>query len=87
MPAERQPQDLSEDEAEQLRRAHHRLRKASQDLESFTAPRHMRGRWEPALVPDEAMTAARAELVAAYISVWRAYTELLGWAPSPPAAP
>lgn len=82
-PAPRQPQDLAEEEADQLRRLHHRLRKASQDLESFTAPQRMRGRWDPAPVPDEAMDAARVELVDAYRSIWRAYGELLGWEPPP----
>lgn len=83
---ERSPQDLSEEDAERVRRAHHRLRKASQDLEAFTAPRHMRGRWEPAPVPAEAMDAARAELEVAYRAVWDAYRELLGWAGPTPGA-
>ncbi len=78
---DRQPEDLSEDDAERLRRAHHRLRKASQDLEGFTAPRHLRGRWEPAPVPAEAMDAARREMSESYAALWREYGELLGWAP------
>ncbi len=76
---ERQPQDLSEEEAERIRRAHHRLRKASQDLEGFTAPKAMRGRWEPAPVPAEAMDAARRELAESYRSLWSAYRDLLRW--------
>ncbi|MGH9282430.1 MAG: hypothetical protein ACRD0S_05785 [Acidimicrobiales bacterium] len=84
-PERRGVEDLSADEAERLRRAHVRLRKASQDLEGFTAPPHQRGRWEPAPVPEEAMDAARAELAAAYQGVWTAYRELLGW--DPPARP
>ncbi|MGH9152054.1 MAG: hypothetical protein ACRD03_06595 [Acidimicrobiales bacterium] len=78
-PADRRPQELSDDEADRLRRAHHRLRKASQDLEAFTAPRRLRGRWEPAPVPDEAMDAARAEVAASYEALWREYGDVLGW--------
>lgn len=80
-PAARSPEDLAEEDAERLRRAHHRLRKASQDLESFTAPRRLAGRWAPAPVPDEAMDAARAELATAHAAVWDLYGELLGWPP------
>ena len=86
LPGDRPPQDLSEEEAERLRRAHHRLRKASQDLEAFTAPRRLRGRWEPVPVPAEAMDAARGELATSYHALWREYGELLGWE-MPPAAP
>lgn len=88
MPADRQPQDLEDEESERLRRAHHRLRKASQDLEAFTAPRRMRGRWEPAPVPAEAMDAARAEMAIAWAALWREYADLLAWdQPAPPASP
>ena len=80
----RQPQDLEEDEAERLRRCHVRLRKASQDLEAFTVPKRMRGRWDNAPVPAEAMDAARAELSAAYHALASAYEELLGWTVAPP---
>ena len=80
----RQPQDLEEGEAERLRRGHVRLRKASQDLEAFTVPKRMRGRWDNAPVPVEAMDAARAELAAAYRALASAYEELLGWTATPP---
>ena len=73
------PEDLDADQAERLRRAHLRLRKASQDLEGFTAPPHQRGRWAPTPVPDEALDAARSELADAYRNLWSAYRELLGW--------
>ena len=85
VPPDRRPEDLTDDEAERLRRAHHRLRKASQDLEAFTAPRRMRGRWEPQAVPDEAMDGARGEMAVSWAALWRDYAELLGW--EPPAAP
>lgn len=84
-PDQRQPQDLGDEEAEQLRRSHFRLRKASQDLEAFTAPKRMRGRWDNAPVPDEAMDAARSELAAAYDALWVEYRVLLGWEPPAPA--
>lgn len=44
-------------------------------------PRKMRGRWENAPVPDEAMYAARTELAESYRALWAAYGELLGWTP------
>lgn len=78
--AGRAPQELDADEAERLRRAHVRLRKASQDLEGFTVPQQLRGRWENAPVPEEAMDAARRELEAAYRALWAAYGGSLGWA-------
>ena len=78
-PPGRAPQELDAGEVERLRRGHVRLRKASQDLEAFTVPQQMRGRWENAPVPDEAMDAARAELEASYRALWAAYVELLGW--------
>jgi len=83
-PPDRTPQDLDDDEAEQLRRAHVRLRKASQDLEALTVPKRMKGRWDNAPAPEEALEAARHELAAAYGAVWASYGGLLGW-PDPPA--
>lgn len=82
--APRQPQDLEEADVERLRRAHFRLRKASQDLEAFTVPQKMRGRWDNAPVPDEAMNAARHEMTVAYAALWSAYAELLRWSPPAP---
>ncbi|MEO7837054.1 MAG: hypothetical protein ABIS21_05380 [Acidimicrobiales bacterium] len=81
MPAEkaRQPEELTEDEREELRRAHIRLRKTSQDLEALLATPKMRGRWDPAPVPAEAMDGARDELVKAYAKMWLLQRELLGW--------
>lgn len=81
MPAEsrRRPEELTEDEREELRRAHIRLRKTSQDLEALLATPKMRGRWDPAPVPEEAMEGARSELVKAYAKLWLLQRELLGW--------
>jgi hypothetical protein len=82
-PADRSPQDLDEDEAERLRRAHVRLRKASQDMEAFTVPKRMKGRWDNAPVPAEALDAVRTDLAAAYAALWAAYADVLGWSPPP----
>lgn len=78
---ERGPDDLSEEDRERIRLAHHRLRKASQDLEALLAPRSMRGRWEPVVAPPEVLATVRAELDAAYREVRRAHADLLGWEP------
>lgn len=75
----RPPEELTEEEREELRRAHIGLRKTSQDLEAMVAATKMRGRWDPAPVPEEALDGARRELVRAYRKVWRLQHELLGW--------
>lgn len=77
--APRQPEELTEEDREQLRRAHIRLRKTSQDLEALLATPKMRGRWDPAPVPAEAMEGAKSELVKAYAKLWTLQHELLGW--------
>ncbi len=81
MPADapRQPEELTEEEREKLRRAHIGLRKASQDLEALLATPKMRGRWDPAPVPAEAMEGAKSELVKAYTKLWNLQRDLLGW--------
>lgn len=83
-PEERRPEDLSEEDAERLRRAHLRLRKASQDLEAFTVPKRIRGRWDPVPVPPDVVQGVREELAASYRAVWALQRELLGWE-EPPA--
>lgn len=77
--APRQPEELSEEEREELRRAHIRLRKTSQDLEAMLATPKMRGRWDPAPVPPEALEGAKSELVKAYAKLWILHRDLLGW--------
>ena len=79
--------ELSEDHRELIRRAHHRLRKASQELESLIAPRSMRGRWEPVVAPPEVIDHARSELSAAWVELGRLHHELLGWAPQGGSVP
>lgn len=75
----RRPEDLSEEDRERIRLAHHRLRKASQELEALTAPRPVRGRWDFVPAPPEVLDSVRSELHAAYNEVWRAHAEVLGW--------
>ena len=75
------PEDVSEEDRERLRRAHHRLRRASQELEALLAPRSMRGRWEPVAAPAEVVETVRSDLVTAYAEVWRLHQELFGWDP------
>jgi len=73
---------LTEEARELLRRAHHRLRRASQELEALIAPVSMRGRWEPVVAPPEVVATVRSELSAAYHELGRLHHELLGWDPS-----
>ncbi len=77
------PEDLSEDDRERLRRAHHRLRKASQELEALTVPRPVRGRWDFVSPPPEVMATARNELAEAYREVSALQEQLLGRGPAP----
>ena len=79
--------DLSEEDRELIRRSHHRLRKASQELEALIAPRSMRGRWEPVVAPPEVVDHVRSELSAAWDELGRLHHELLGWAPQGGSAP
>lgn len=74
----RGPAELSEEERARLRRAHHRLRNASQALEALTASPKMKGRWDPKPPTDEALDAADRELREAWEAVWRTHQELLG---------
>ncbi len=75
----RRPEDLTEEDREGIRLAHHRLRKASQELEALLATRSMRGRWEPVSAPQEVLDTARLELANAYRAVNDLHQELLGW--------
>ena len=77
-PESRRPDQLDEEERARLRRAHFRLRNASQALEALTASSKQKGRWDPRPPTDEALDAARAELRTAYEAVWRLEAELFG---------
>ncbi|MDQ3574428.1 MAG: hypothetical protein M3378_02815 [Actinomycetota bacterium] len=74
-------QDLGEEDLERIRRAHHRLRKVSQEMEALVAPKSVRGRWEPVAAPPEVVDTVRDELRAAYHEVWEVQRELLGGDP------
>jgi uncharacterized membrane protein len=75
------PEKLSEDERRQLRRAHERLRTATQDVMALVATEPIKNRWEPEPAPAEILDAARRELQTAWEQLNRSYRELLGWEP------
>ncbi len=75
------PEELTEDERRQLRRAGERLRTASKELESLVATEPIKNRWPPEPAPPEILDAARNELGTAWSELVRGYRELLGWQP------
>ncbi|MEA2144411.1 MAG: hypothetical protein QOI64_2841 [Solirubrobacteraceae bacterium] len=79
------PDELTEDERRQLRRAGERLRTASKELESLVATDPIKNRWAPEPAPPEILEAARSELGTAWSELVRSYRELLGWEPPAPA--
>lgn len=58
--------DIPDELRERIRRAHIRLRKASQDYEVLVAPEPVRGRWDAKPAPQGALDAAMDELKSAY---------------------
>ncbi|MDX6690206.1 MAG: hypothetical protein QOG15_1663 [Solirubrobacteraceae bacterium] len=77
----RTPEDLSADERQTLRRAHERLRSASQELQALEATEPIKNRWEPEPVPAGMLDAARVTVHDAYADLARCHRELLGWEP------
>lgn len=75
------PEELTDDERRQLRRAHERLRTATQDVMSLVATEPIKNRWAPEPAPPEILDAARRELQTAWDALERSYRELLGWEP------
>ena len=75
------PEELTEDERRQLRRAGERLRTAAKELESLVATEPIKNRWAPEPAPPEILEAARRELATAWSELVRGYRELLGWEP------
>ncbi len=73
------PEELTEDERRRLRRAHERLRTATQEVMSLVATEPIKNRWEPEPAPPEILDAARRELQSAWDELRRNYVELLGW--------
>ncbi len=70
--------DLSTEERKQLRRAHERLRAASQEVEGLVATEAVRGRWDPEPPPPPILDAAREGLQRAYDELTRVHQEILG---------
>ncbi|MBW3651984.1 MAG: hypothetical protein M3N04_05220 [Actinomycetota bacterium] len=75
----RTPQELTDEERRQLRRAHERVRTASQELMALVATEPIKNRWAPEPAPPEILDAARRELQAAWDELQRSLRELLGW--------
>jgi hypothetical protein len=75
------PEELTDEERRQLRRAHERLRTATQDVMSLVATEPIKNRWAPEPAPPEILDAARRELQTAWDGLARSYRELLGWEP------
>jgi hypothetical protein len=74
----RAPEQLTDTDRQRLRRAHQRLRNASQALEALTVVEPpARGRWAAQSAPPEALAAAQADLDAAYRELCTAQGELL----------
>jgi two-component sensor histidine kinase len=68
--------DFDADERKRLRIVHHRLRNASQAIESLLATEPLKGRWAPAPAPAEAVEGAKRELEQAYQAVVDCHREL-----------
>ena len=75
------PEELTQEERRQLRRAHERLRTATQDVQALVATDPIKNRWTPEPAPAEILDAARSELWTAWSELLRSYRELLGWEP------
>lgn len=73
------PEDLSEEERRQLRRAHERVRTATYEVMALVATEPIKNRWAPEPAPPEILDAARGELQTAWDELGRSYSELLGW--------
>jgi hypothetical protein len=75
------PEKLTDEERRQLRRAHERLRTATQEVMSLVATEPIKNRWAPEPAPPEILDAARRELQTAWDGLTSSYRELLGWEP------
>ena len=73
------PEELTQDERRRLRRAHERVRSATQAIMALVATEPIKNRWEPEPAPPEILDAARRELQTAWDELARGYRELLGW--------
>jgi two-component sensor histidine kinase len=68
--------DFTADERQRLRIVHHRLRNASQAMESLLATEQLPRRWAPEPAPEEAVDGAKAELEQAYQGVMECHRDL-----------
>jgi two-component sensor histidine kinase len=73
---QRRTGDFDAEERKRLRIVHHRLRNASQAVESLLATEQLKGRWAPAPAPVEALDGALAELDAAIGAVVECHRDL-----------
>lgn len=73
------PEELTDDQRRQLRRAHERVRTATRELMALVATEPIKNRWQPEPAPPEILAAARQELQTAWDELMRGYRELLGW--------
>jgi hypothetical protein len=74
-----EPGELSAENRQELRRAHERLRSASQELQSLIATEPIKNRWEPEPAPPEILQAARDSYAEAVKRVAVSQREILGW--------
>jgi two-component sensor histidine kinase len=68
--------DFDAEERQRLRIVHHRLRNASQAIESLLATEPMKGRWAPAAPTPEAVEGAKNEFEQAYQAVVTCHRQL-----------
>jgi two-component sensor histidine kinase len=68
--------DFNAEERRRLQIVHHRLRNASQAIESLLATDPLKGRWAPAPAPPEAVEGAKTELAQAYQAVIECHRDL-----------
>jgi len=71
------PEELTAEQRQRLRLAHHRLRNASQAIEALVATEQIKGRWAPMFPPPEALKGAENELEQAYQAVAECQREML----------
>ena len=74
-----EPGELSAQHRQELRRAHERLRAASQELQALIATEPIKGRWEPEPAPPEILQAAKDSYDEAVARVAASQREILGW--------
>ena len=72
-------EELSAEQRQQLRRAHERLRTASQELQALIATEPIKKRWAPEPPPPEILRAARDAYEQAVERVAASHAEVLGW--------